>query len=231
MSDNKKNAEMFSSIAKRYDFLNHFLSFNIDKGWRKKVVHAANPKADCKILDLCTGTGDLAIEFAKNNPDQRITAIDLSEPMLAIAKRKAKKKGLEKTIEFINTDVMDSGFDNESFDIITIAFGLRNLSDREKAIAEMTRILKPSGRLFILELCPPPKNLFGKLYRFYLQKIIPLAGAVIHRSKSAYSYLASSVTIFLKPEQVLRIMQNQGLKNCKYEKLTAGIACIFQGQK
>ena len=177
MSDTNKNAEMFSSIAKHYDFLNHFFSLNIDKSWRKKLVRLINPQIYYNILDLCTGTGDLAIEFAKKTHPSRITAIDLSDEMLEIAKQKAQSRGLEKAIDFIRADVMDLDFDDESFDIITIAFGLRNLPDRQKAVAEMTRLLKPSGRIFILEFCPPSNNLFGILFKLYLRKLIPAFAA------------------------------------------------------
>ena len=231
MTDNKKNTEMFSSIAKRYDLLNHFFSLNIDKSWRKKIVRLANPKTNYNILDLCTGTGDLAIKFAKEIPDCRIVGVDLCEEMLTLARKKAKKVKLDKKIEFINADVMNLDFKNDSFDIITIAFGLRNLPDREKAIAEMTRLVKPAGWVFMLEFCPPPKNLFGKAFTLYLQKVMPIAAAIFCCSKAAYKYLASSVIEFPEPKSILQMMQNQGLKNLKYEKFTAGITCIFQGQK
>ena len=168
---------MFSSIATRYDRANHLLSFNQDKHWRSTLVKWAAPQSGQKILDLCTGTGDLAIAFAQAE-DVSVAGIDISDQMLDIAKQKSHLAGLANDIDYVEGNVLELPFDDEVFDVATIAFGLRNLPDYGKGLAEINRVLKPGGQAFILEFSLP-KGLWGSLYLFYLRHILPVIGGLI----------------------------------------------------
>jgi len=227
-SDNKA---LFSAIATRYDLLNHLLSLNIDTRWRKKLVRCAGAKPKDRILDLCTGTGDVAIRFAQNNQVGEIVGIDLSEEMLRIARRKTRKNGLGKRITLLRADALHLPFEDNRFDTVTIAFGLRNIGHHRRGISEMVRVLKDGGQLLILEFSPPRSDLFGICYRLCLNTIIPAVGGVISGSSRAYRYLSSSIAGFPGPNEIITLMETGGLKKLRAQRLTRGIAYLYRGEK
>jgi len=235
------NSRLFSRIALKYDFLNHLLSLNIDKRWRRKLVKCAGVSAKGgsafgrkpgdSILDVCTGTGDIAIQFAYKDDGGKVVGIDLSEEMLRIAKRKTKSNRFARRIKLLKGDVLNLPFEDLSFDIVTIGFGLRNLTDHRKGISEMVRVLKDGGRLAILEFSPSPCGFFGAVYRFYLNTIMQAVGGIISGSASAYRHLSTSIANFPKPEEILKLMESEGLKKLYSERLTGGIVYIYRGKK
>jgi demethylmenaquinone methyltransferase/2-methoxy-6-polyprenyl-1,4-benzoquinol methylase len=225
------NNRLFSAIADRYDLLNHLLSLNIDRRWRKKLVRCAGAKRGDKILDLCTGTGDVAIRFAKNNEAAEIVGVDLSEEMLRIARRKTRKNGLGRRITLLRADALQLPFEDNRFDTVTIAFGLRNIEHRGRGISEMVRVLKKSGQLLILEFSPPRNDLFGVFYRLFLKTIIPAVGGIVSGSSRAYRYLSSSIAGFPGPDEIISLMKTEGLRKLQAERLTCGIAYLYRGKK
>ena len=228
---NKENTpELFSVIAKNYDFLNHLLSFNLDRAWRRRLVSLSRFRPGDKILDVCTGTGDIAIEFARCGAHD-VTGIDLSAGMLARAQKKIEKLDLTTRIKLETGSALSIPYADKTFDLVTIGFGLRNLPDYARGISEMARLLKPSGRLLILEFSLPLNKLTYGFYSLYLKNYLPLAGRLFSGSARAYSYLASSIFSFLKPEEVIALMRQSGLRNLSCLNLTAGVVTLYSGQK
>jgi demethylmenaquinone methyltransferase/2-methoxy-6-polyprenyl-1,4-benzoquinol methylase len=225
------NNALFAAIARKYDLLNHLLSLNIDRRWRKELVRRAGAKPKDRILDLCTGTGDVAIRFARNNQVGEIVGVDLSEEMLRLAKRKTIANGFTRKIRFLRGDTINLPFDDDYFDVVTIAFGLRNIGRHRQGISEMVRVLKKGGRLLILEFSPPRRDLFGTCYRLCLKTVIPAVGGIASGSARAYRHLSSSIAGFPKPEEVKLLMEEAGLKNVTFKQLTGGIAFIHVGEK
>jgi len=227
----KKNIRlMFNNIAKRYDFLNHFLSLGIDIYWRKRVIQILKTFQPKEILDIATGTGDLAIQIAKINP-KKIIGIDIAEEMLLIAKEKIKKKKLNNIIEMFTADSENLPFENMLFDAVTVAFGVRNFEDLEKGISEIYRVTKLGGKAVILEFSMPTKFPVKQLYQFYFKFILPLLGRLVSKNKFAYTYLPASVSAFPQGEEFTNIMQQAGFDATKHIKLTFGIASIYIGEK
>ena len=228
---NKDNTpELFSVIAKNYDFLNHLLSFNLDRAWRRRLVSLSRFRPGDKILDVCTGTGDIAIEFARCGAHD-VTGIDLSAGMLARAQKKIEKLDLTTRIKLETGSALSIPYADKTFDLVTIGFGLRNLPDYARGISEMARLLKPSGRLLILEFSLPLNKLTYGFYSLYLKNYLPLAGRLFSGSARAYSYLASSIFSFLKPEEVISLMRQSGLGDLSCLNLTAGVVTLYSGQK
>ena len=228
---NKDNTpELFSVIAKNYDFLNRLLSFNLDRSWRQRLVSLSRFRPDSRILDVCTGTGDIAIEFARRGAHD-VTGIDLSVGMLARAQQKIEKLNLATKIKLETGSALNLPYADQTFDLVTIGFGLRNLPDYSRGISEMARVLKPSSRLLILEFSLPTNKLTYGLYSLYLKNYLPLAGRLFSGSTQAYSYLASSIFSFLKPEEVMALMRQMGLRNLSCLNLTAGVVTLYSGQK
>jgi demethylmenaquinone methyltransferase/2-methoxy-6-polyprenyl-1,4-benzoquinol methylase len=225
-----QDSKLFSRIAKRYDFLNHLLSFNIDQTWRKRLVESADPKPGDRILDVCTGTGDIAIRFAQNDRVGQIVGIDLTDEMLQIARHKLKGSRNGRRIKLLRGNGLKLPFPDGCFDIVTIGFGLRNLGHHQKGISEMGRVLRNGGRLLILEFSPPEKNLFGKVYDQYLNTVIRAVGSIVSGSADAYRHLSTSIDNFPKPERILELMQAAGLQELYPERLTGGIAYIYRGE-
>jgi demethylmenaquinone methyltransferase/2-methoxy-6-polyprenyl-1,4-benzoquinol methylase len=222
---------MFDSIAWRYDFLNHFLSFGTDRRWRTKAVkiisaHSIHPV----ILDVATGTGDLAIAAIKIDP-VKITGIDISEKMLSIGREKIRKKGLEDKIKLFSGDSENIAFEDNSFDVSMVAFGVRNFSDPLKGLSEMNRVTKPGGLLMVLEFSKPVSFPFRQLYIFYFLNILPFFGRLFSKDKAAYSYLPDSVMKFPDNEAFMDIIALSGFKDTRQVKLTGGIASIYTGVK
>ena len=225
------NSRLFSRIAATYDFVNHLLSLNIDKRWRRKLVRCAGAKRGEKILDVCTGTGDVAIRFAQNNQAAEIVGIDLSEEMLRIAARKMRRNLDGGKVRLLKGDALCLPFDDDYFDIVTIAFGLRNIEHHRKGICEMVRVLRHGGQLLILEFSPPGNDLFGICYRLCLNTIIPAVGGVMSGSSRAYRYLSSSIAGFPGPDEIITLMETGGLKKLQAQRLTRGIAYVYRGEK
>jgi len=232
MSSEKNNlAKLFSGIAPYYDFLNHILSLNGDKSWRKKFIAGAQIKENAKILDLCTGTADIAIECAKRKATSQVFGVDFSWAMLKKAQEKITGLHLEKQVHLIQADVFKLPLHPGFFDLVSISFGLRNLTDPVKGITEIGKMLKTGGRVIILEFSPPADNLAGKLHSFYLNKLVPLAAKICGGSPDAYKYLSSSIKAFLYPAQILNCMESAGLKNLHTRKMCLGVVNAYYGEK
>ncbi len=223
-------AEMFDSIAGNYDFLNHFLSLNIDKIWRKKAIKIVKHLNPQYILDVATGTGDFAIASLKLNP-RKIEGIDISEKMIEIGRQKIEKLGKTNTITLSKGDSENISFPDNSFDLITVAFGVRNFENLEKGLSEMLRVLKPGGRVVILEFSKPRKFPFKQLYKLYFKFILPIMGKMVSRDNRAYSYLPESVYAFPDFEHFTSVLTKIGFANASFKPLTFGIASMYSAQK
>lgn len=231
-SDAKKKqvADMFDSISSKYDFLNHFLSLGIDIQWRKKAINYLKKDKPKQILDIATGTGDLAIEALTLNPE-KIIGVDISEGMLNVGREKMKRKGYDQVINMQSGDSENLHFDDNKFDSIIVAFGVRNFENLEKGLTEMNRVLKPGGKAVILEFSKPSIFPFKQLYNFYFRWILPKVGKLISKDNTAYSYLPESVKEFPYGKDFLRILDSIGFKNTECKPLTLGISSIYIGEK
>ncbi|MFA6923028.1 MAG: bifunctional demethylmenaquinone methyltransferase/2-methoxy-6-polyprenyl-1,4-benzoquinol methylase UbiE [Bacteroidales bacterium] len=221
---------MFNNIAHRYDFLNHLLSGGFDIIWRRKVVNVLKKHNPKTILDIATGSGDMAINAIKINPD-KIIGIDISEEMLSVAIEKIKKRKLENKIEIIKADAENLEFADNTFDAITVCFGVRNFENLEKGLKEIHRVLKPNGIVVILEFSKPKTPVIKELYEFYLKKVIPFIGKKVSNNIIAYEYLYDSVTDFPKGIKFIEILEELEFINCKYEKITFGITILYMALK
>lgn len=219
---------MFSEIAPRYDLLNRLLSLGVDLSWRRRAVALALERRPRRILDLATGTGDLALLLKEGAPEAQVVGADFAPPMLALARRKAEVRGVE--VDFLEADALALPFPDASFDAVTVAFGFRNFADYQRALQEIHRVLAPGGRLVLLEFPPPPKGAFGLVYRLYFGKILPFIGGLISGSFGAYRYLPESVEAFPPPEALKALMEGVGFR-VRYELLTFGVAAIHVGDK
>ncbi len=223
--------EMFSGIAKRYDLLNHLLSLNIDKGWRRKVsgeLRDVLDRKDAVVLDVACGTGDLSIELRRNS-SARIIGTDFCRPMLTVAQ--SKPSGGTTPIPYVEGDALRLPFADNSFDAVTIAFGLRNLASVADGLAELFRIIKPGGRLAVLEFSAPVVPGFGKLFNFYFSHILPRIGGAVSGSRGAYEYLPDSVSKFPDQKRLVTMMDSTGFGAVKFRNLTGGIAALHIGTK
>ena len=234
-TQNEKNHNdvelMFNSIARRYDFLNRFLSFGTDRFWRKRAVKIiARQYKNPYILDVATGTADLAIAAVKR-ADAKVTGIDISEKMLAIGKEKVAKKRLSEKINLIKANSENIPFPDKNFDVAMVAFGVRNFSDPAKGLSEMHRVLRNSGMIVVLEFSKPQGFLFSRLYNFYFRRAIPLIGRLFSGEKEAYNYLPDSVSKFPHNEAFLKMLSCAGFFETRQIKLTGGIASIYTGIK
>lgn len=220
---------MFDNISGRYDFLNHFLSLGIDKLWRKKAINLLRPNAPQMILDVATGTGDFAIEALKLKPE-KVVGVDISEGMLEVGREKLKKKGIH-NVELRAGDSENLPFQENIFDAVIVAFGVRNFENLEKGLLEMLRVTKPGGRIVILEFSKPGVFPFKQLYNFYFNFILPSIGKWISKDDSAYSYLPESVKAFPDGEKMVSILRQLGYQNAACKKLTFGISSLYTGTK
>jgi demethylmenaquinone methyltransferase/2-methoxy-6-polyprenyl-1,4-benzoquinol methylase len=224
-------ATMFDRISPKYDALNHLLSFNIDKVWRKKTAKAVAKSQPKTILDLATGTADLAIAVAKRNPHAHLIGMDISEKMLDIGKAKVAQRKMENQIELRLGDAAALPFENDSFDAVTVAFGVRNFEDLYEGLSEISRVMKPGGQAVILEFSMPEKFPIKQLYRFYFKRLLPFIGKIISKDNNAYSYLPDSVEKFPKPDTFSKSLASFGLGKCKTKRLTMGIATLYISEK
>lgn len=223
-------ALMFNNIARKYDFLNHVLSMGIDKLWRKKAVKLLKPLQPKRILDIATGTGDFALANLKLNPD-KVVGIDISTEMLAVGREKIAKKNLSDKIELFEGDSENIQFEDNSFDAITVAFGVRNFENLEKGLKEMNRVVRPGGKVVILEFSKPRNFPIKQIYNFYFFRILPFWGKMVSKDSSAYTYLPESVDAFPDGTDFLKIYNECGFIDTKQIKLSFGIASIYIGTK
>jgi demethylmenaquinone methyltransferase/2-methoxy-6-polyprenyl-1,4-benzoquinol methylase len=224
-------SSMFDNIAFRYDFLNHFLSFGIDRCWRRKAVKIiSETQKNPEILDVATGTGDLAVAALKLNP-VKITGIDISRKMLEKGREKIIKKGYSDRIELLSGDSEDIPFNENSFDVAMVAFGVRNFADPLKGLSEMRRVLRNGGLIMILEFSKPSKFPFRQIYYFYFMRILPLLGRLFSKSRNAYTYLPESVMQFPDNEQFIDLMEKAGFSGVRQKGVTGGVASIYTGFK
>ncbi len=221
---------MFDDISGKYDFLNHFFSFGIDHLWRKKLVRLLAPSKPLSILDVACGTGDLALSLARLRP-QRIVGIDISEKMLEIGRQKISRKGQEPVIRLQLGDAEHIPFPDNTFDAVTVAFGVRNFDDFGLGLSEMRRVLRPGGYVLILEFSHPTAFPMKQLYGFYSHAIIPAVGRLISGSSTAYTYLPQSVDAFPSGKDFLEILDQRGLVRVNQISLTGGIASVYTGEK
>jgi len=229
-SRNRDNADMFNDIAGSYDFLNHLLSLNIDRVWRRKAVNTIKPLNPSEILDVATGTGDLALAAMKLNPT-RIIGADVSEGMLKVAREKISRRGLDSVISFVQAPCEALPFDDSTFDAAMVAFGVRNFEDPQKGLDELCRVLKPGGILVVLEFTLPKHTWILNAYRFYFHRVLPLIGKAFSSDLEAYRYLPESVENFPKGDEFLKMLTIAGFAGCKYRSLTLGICGLYSGQK
>ncbi len=222
---------MFDAIAPRYDLLNHLLSMGADRSWRHKVARCVRKASPSTILDLATGTGDLAIMLASECPQSAVTGIDLSEQMLAIGSQKVSQAGLDQRVTLIPGDAENLPAKDDSFDAVTVAFGLRNFENMVQGISEIYRVLRPNGIVCILEFGMPRNKIFGTLYRFYFHKVVPVIGRMLSHDKSAYTYLPQSVDEFPYGETFRSMLLQAGFTECCIINHWGGIAQTYYGRK
>src|SRR6266404_1071754 len=224
---------MFGHIAPSYDFLNHLLSMNVDRYWRWRTTRLIPPEGDQPILDLCTGTGDLALAYDRAAGGQvPIIGADFCHEMLVLAYQKTNRKHASDRIRYLEADAQRLPFPDNYFQITTVAFGLRNVTDTDRGLAEMVRVTRPGGRIAILEFSQPRGWLLGRLYRFYFRWVLPLIGQTISRSKdNAYRYLPASVMEFPDGEALAERLRRHGLRDVRWHPLTCGVASLYVGTK
>lgn len=222
--------QMFDNISGKYDFLNHFLSFGIDKIWRRKAVNMLEAQAPKKILDIATGTGDFAISMLRLHPE-KIVGLDLSNGMLEVGRKKIAQKGWQDRIQMVQGDSEDLPFEDNTFDAITVAFGVRNFENLRAGLSEMLRVANPGAKIVILEFSKPTKFPIKQVFGIYSKKVIPFLGEKISKDRQAYAYLPESVAAFPEGEDFLRILDELGYRNTGQKRLSGGIATIYHGHK
>jgi demethylmenaquinone methyltransferase/2-methoxy-6-polyprenyl-1,4-benzoquinol methylase len=230
-SKKKQVENMFDKIAFRYDFLNSFLSAGIDVSWRKKAIRELVSLQPKNILDVATGTGDFAITSYTILKPEKITGIDISERMMEVGRKKILKLGLEKHIQLLNGDSEAIFFKDGSFDAVTVAFGVRNFENLEKGLSEIYRVLKPGGKLVVLEFSKPSLPVVKNLYHFYMKFVTPNVGKLISKNNDAYQYLNDSVQQFPERETFIHILNQSGYRHSFYKTLSLGICTIYCGEK
>lgn len=229
-SKKEEVAEMFNNISERYDFLNHFLSVGIDKLWRKKAIKMLKSIQPSKILDIATGTGDFAIESLSLKPTE-VVGVDISEGMLEKGREKMVKRKVDHIVSMRLGDSEDLPFEDDYFDALTVGFGVRNFQNLEKGLAEMLRVVRPGGKLIILEFSKPKKFPVKQYYHFHSKYIIPFFGRTISKDSSAYTYLPESVAAFPEGKDFENILIKLGYKEVNSTLVSGGIATIYAGTK
>lgn len=223
--------EMFDNIASTYDTLNHRLSWNIDKSWRKKAIRRLAPFSPKTILDIATGTGDFAIMSAKMLLPKTLIGADISDKMMEIGRQKVKEEGLDSIISFQKEDCLNLTFPSNTFDAVTAAFGIRNFQDLEKGLGEMYRVLKKSGHLCIIELTTPISFPMKQLFKIYSKVVLPFYGRLISKDSSAYDYLNKTIAAFPQGETMMNILQSAGFTKTSFTRLTFGICTMYIAEK
>ncbi|MDR2885337.1 MAG: bifunctional demethylmenaquinone methyltransferase/2-methoxy-6-polyprenyl-1,4-benzoquinol methylase UbiE [Rikenellaceae bacterium] len=226
---------MFDGIAPHYDLLNRLLSLGIDRGWRRKAVRAVvrflGVSSNSNILDVATGTGDMAVALARAVPGSQVVGVDISEGMLEVGRKKVARAGLSDRITLSQGDTAGLGSDEQKFDAATAAFGVRNFEDLAAGIAGMHRALRPGGMIAVLEFSTPRNRLFGAMYRLYFHRVLPLVGGWISGDAKAYRYLPGSVDEFPAPPYFVALLEHTGFTDCRARSLTGGVAYLYTGIK
>lgn len=223
--------EMFDNIAPTYDTLNHRLSWDIDKGWRKKAIKCLLPYAPKKMLDIATGTGDFAILAAQMLHPEQLVGADISEGMMEIGRQKVKRMGLDKVISFEKQDCLHLGYEDETFDAVTAAFGIRNFQNLDQGLSEMCRVLKKGGHLCIVELTTPVSFPMKQLFRIYSGTVLPIYGKLISKDQSAYDYLNKTIAAFPQGEVMMEVLMKAGFEKAEFKRLTFGICTLYFATK
>lgn len=223
--------QMFNNIAPTYDKLNHRLSWNIDKGWRKKAIRSLKPFEPKVLLDIATGTGDFAILAAQMLHPDKLIGADISEGMMAIGREKVKTAGLQQVISFEKEDCTNLSYPEATFDAVIAAFGIRNFANLDKGLAEMCRVLKPGGHLSIVELTSPVSFPMKQLFHIYSHTVLPIYGRLISKDTSAYGYLTKTIEAFPQGELMVRILKDAGFKQAEFKRLTFGICTMYFATK
>ena len=227
----KQVEEMFDNIAPSYDKLNHRLSWNIDKGWRRKAIRQLAPFKPQTLLDIATGTGDFAILAAEMLHPQKLVGADISEGMMEIGRKKVREKGLQDIISFDKEDCLALSYPDATFDAVTAAFGIRNFADLDTGLREMCRILKPGGHLSIVELTSPVSFPMRQLFHVYSHTVLPVYGRLISKDTSAYSYLTKTIEAFPQGERMTDILRKAGFSEARFKRLTFGICTMYFATK
>lgn len=222
---------MFNNIAPAYDFMNRCMTFGIDRLWRRKAVSLLKSDAPRRILDVATGTGDLAIRLSRTFPQAQITGIDLAEEMLAIGQKKIDQAGLANRIHLQAADCLDLPFESDTFDCVTVAYGVRNFEHLLEGYREMHRVLRPGGTLCVIELSTPSSSIVKPFYKFYTRCIIPMVGRLVSSDSRAYSYLPESIAAVPQRSAMTSLMQQAGFTHAAYRSLTLGVCCIYIAKK
>lgn len=223
--------QMFNNIAPTYDILNHRLSWDIDKSWRKKAISQLLPFNPQSILDIATGTGDFAILSAEMLSPKQMIGVDISDGMMTIGRQKVKAKGLQDIVFFKKEDCTNLSFEDNSFDAVTAAFGIRNFQDLDRGLSEMCRVLKQGGHLIIVELTTPICFPMKQLFKIYSHTILPIYGRIISKDINAYHYLINTIEAFPQGERMVEILRNIGFKEPKFTRLTSGICTMYFATK
>ena len=227
----KQVEEMFDNIAPSYDKLNHRLSWNIDKGWRRKAIRQLAPFKPQTLLDIATGTGDFAILAAEMLHPQKLVGADISEGMMEIGRKKVREKGLQDIISFAKEDCLHLSYQDETFDAVTAAFGIRNFADLDSGLREMQRVLRKGGHLSIVELTSPVSFPMKQLFHVYSHTVLPVYGRLISKDTSAYSYLTKTIEAFPQGEQMVEILHKAGFSEAHFKRLTCGICTMYFARK
>ncbi len=223
--------EMFDSIAPAYDWMNRAMTFGIDKLWRRKAVRIVAGAQPDRIIDIATGTGDLAIALARSIRRADVTGIDLSKEMVAIGRRKVAESGLEDRVSLMTADCLAMPFDNASADAVTVAYGVRNFEHLDKGYAEMLRVLRPGGMLCVVELSTPVNPLVRPLYKLYTKFIIPAVGRLVSKDNRAYTYLPESIAAVPQGDDMLRLIREAGFTDTTFRRLTFGVCTIYTARR
>jgi demethylmenaquinone methyltransferase/2-methoxy-6-polyprenyl-1,4-benzoquinol methylase len=223
--------QMFDNIAPTYDKLNHRLSWDIDKGWRRKAIRQLQPFAPKTLLDIATGTGDFAILAAKMLKPEKLIGADISEGMMEIGRQKVKAEGLDSIVSFEKEDCLNLSYADGTFDAVTAAFGIRNFADLDKGLKEMQRVLKPGGHLSIVELTTPVSFPMKQLFRIYSHTVLPVYGRLISKDTSAYGYLTKTIEAFPQGERMMEILKKAGFAEASFKRLTFGICTMYFATK
>jgi demethylmenaquinone methyltransferase/2-methoxy-6-polyprenyl-1,4-benzoquinol methylase len=223
--------QMFDSIAPSYDKLNHLMSFDIDKRWRRKSIMQLEPYHPRHILDIATGTGDFAILTAQLLHPERLTATDISEGMMEIGRKKVEEKGLQNIISFAKEDCMHLSFPDNTYDAVTAAFGIRNFADLDQGLREMCRVLKSGGHVSIVELTHPTRFPMKQLFKVYSRTVLPLWGKIVSKDMSAYSYLSATIAAFPQGETMTDALQRAGFTSATFKRMTFGTCTMYFATK
>lgn len=223
--------EMFDNIAPTYDMLNHRLSCDIDKGWRRKAIAQLKPFAPREILDIATGTGDFAILAARMLKPERLVGADISEGMMAVGRQKVEREGLGDVIHFRREDCLQLSFEDGSFDAVTAAFGIRNFKDLDTCLRELYRVLRPGGHLSIVELSAPMRPPMSWLFKVYSHTLLPLYARLVSKDGNAYRYLINTIEAFPQGEEMMEILRKAGFEEVQFCRLTLGVCTMYLASK